>query len=197
MSKNFNFLISVYETECDNLDQREYSERVNLILSLLHLFPNFEETLIRIALHLDSSSFTGSHSYKFNSLFRKDSFTKEDVMKIILYDAKDFYPEYYFNEYLTNEMKMKLKKQIEFDYERVKEKYKSGEEFEKNCEDEVISLTNEEGFQEIRKLNNLLYDMLKTKKDRKTGKEFSSDFHEKIQKLYPYEYFMMLKSLEI
>ncbi len=208
MSKNFIFLLSAYETDCsidvDSLDSEKseefYKENVKLILSLFHYFTNPDETLLRIALHLDQSSFTGSHSYKFNKLFRKIPLTYNDVLKLIFYDEMDFYPEFYSNENLTSEMRHRLRKQIEYDFARVKQLYYNytnqslePELFPKNCDGSngnVIELENEKGFQEIKNLNSLLHDMFENKKDSKTGKEFSFEFHEKIQKLYPYEYWM-------
>ena len=203
-SKNFQFLLQAYETDCNEFRSIAYEESVKLILSHLKYSNRPNEIIYEIALHLDQNSFTGSHSYYFNSVFREQPLKFESVLKLMLKDPTDFYPEFYNNSHLTEEMIMKLRKQREYDIEIVKKKYFNIEldpiYFPHNCKEEIVELylndDEVDGTIRIISLKSLLFDLFINKKDHKTGKEFTKEFHQRIFNSYPYEYLMYLNFAE-
>lgn len=200
--RNFQFLLQAYNTECiagDEFRIIDYSENVKTILSFLNFFPvsNKQETICRIALHLDQNSFTGSHSYLFNTVFRQIPLQYENIISFLISDFTSFYPEYYNNKDLSDEMILALRKQIDYDYDIIRKKYNSDEidavYFQRNCSIETVELEiNNDNLPEVQisSLKNILYDLFINQRDRKTGKQFKKEFHEMMRNSYPYEYIM-------
>ncbi len=192
------FLLQAYNTECKKLvTPKCYILHVQRILECLNYVQNRTHIIQRIALHLDQNSYTGQHSYYMNSVFRNEEFLENSCVHVMLGDEKTYYPECFLNPYLSKNMKHRLEKQLQSDYQKIVKKFESTDidpvYFLPYCTEEIVTIQEEDDGlvrEMIFSLRELLYDMFILKKNHKNGKQFTQEFYDTIRKTYPAEWNM-------